>query len=316
LGARTDFFADVVQTGTILGVDANLSPDAVAAVLGDDFGENRDGRTYWRSYGLVEMSWYERKRGLGLMGQHWAVQAHRLAYDLPLDRAIVARYGPFGGLQMFDELRDELARRGVALVALGGPEFGHQRYWQPDAQVTLYVSVEDDPGAVRKIFSAFGEDHTITFEGDHRVVWQQLKEVCAMPVAQRVRWAEKKRPDDFRSWWRYCTRLTATRTAEDEVGDRAAFVEFVFWMWEFGLAQDVFTPAEVAHRRAEFVARLDELHPEVALPSHDAVVDACLDHVSEQLTRDDKNLIDAAKLLSRGLKEPRRLNEVLRISRR
>lgn len=316
MGAKLDFFADVVQTGTILGVDANMGPDAVSAVLGDDFGENRDGRMYWRSYGLVEMSWYDRMRGLGLMGEHWAVQAHRLAYDLPLDQAIVARYGRFGGLQMFDELRVELARRGVGLIELGGPEFGHQRYWQPDTQVTLYVSVEDDAGAVRKIFSAFGDDHTITFEGDHKAVWQQMKEVCAMPDAQRVRWAGKKRPDDFRSWWRYCTRLTAARTAQDDVSDLAAFVEFVFWMWEFGLAHDVYAPEEVVYRQAVFAARMDELHPEVPLPSHDVLVDACLDHVSERMTRDDKNLIDAAKLLSHGLTDPRRLNEVLRVSRR
>lgn len=56
---------------------------------------------------------------------------------MPLETAIVARYGEFSGLQMFDELQDELMRRGAGLVELGGPEFGHQRYWQPDAQVTL-----------------------------------------------------------------------------------------------------------------------------------------------------------------------------------
>ncbi|MET9627489.1 hypothetical protein ABZX92_08495 [Lentzea sp. NPDC006480] len=297
MGAKLDFFADVVQTGTILGADADMGPDVVAAVLGDDFSENWNGRSYWRSYGLVEMAWYRRRRGLGLMGEHWAVQAHRLAYGVPLDRAIVARYGEFSGLQMFDELRDELARRGTGLVELGGPEFGHQQYWQPDAQVVLYVSVEDDPGTVQKIFSAFGDDHTITFKGDHRVVWQQMKEVCAMTEDQRRRWVEKKRPDDFRSWWRYCTRLTAARTALDEVGDRAAFVEFVFWMWTFGEQRDVCTSKEVAYQQAMFAARIDELHPELELPSHEVLAAACLSHVSELMTRDDKNLIYAAKLL-------------------
>ncbi|MEV6241753.1 hypothetical protein [Lentzea sp. NPDC051838] len=313
MGAKLDFFADVVHSGTVLGVDANLGPDAVSAVLGD-FGENRNGRSYWRSYGIVEMAWYDRKRGLGLKGEHWAVQAHRLAYDVPLEKAIVARYGEFSGLQMFDELQAELEGRGVGLVELGGPEFGHQRYWQPDAQVTLHVSVDDDPGAVQKIFSAFGEDHTIKFDGDSKAAWQQMKAVCAMTEEQRARWVEKKRPDDFRSWWRYCTRLTTARTELGDVGDRAAFVELVFWMLEFGRTHDVFTPAEVAYRRADFAAHLDELHPEEVIPGHDVLVDACLDHVSEQMTRDDKNLVDVARLLSHGLTDPRRLNRA--ISRR
>ena len=56
MGAKLDFFADVVQTGTVLGVDAEMGPEAVSAVLGDGFGENWNGRSYWWSYGLVEMA--------------------------------------------------------------------------------------------------------------------------------------------------------------------------------------------------------------------------------------------------------------------
>ncbi|MFI6100646.1 hypothetical protein ACIA8G_34280 [Lentzea sp. NPDC051213] len=303
--AKLDFLADVVQTGTIMGLDANLGPDAASAVLGDGFGENWSSRVYWRAYGLVDLSWYRRERGLGLQGEHWSVQAHRLERDdAMVDDAIAARYGRFAGPQMFDELQQELTNRGVELIKLEKRE----QYWQPDAQTTLHV----DPatGTVQNIVSAYGEDHRDTFDADHRAVWQQLKEVAAMPEPARVRWAERNAPD--RAWWRYCTRLTANRTAShDHVRNRQDFVQFTFWMWHHGLTREAFTPKEVALHQANFVARLEELHPEIQNRlSHDEVVNTCLDHVSPEMTRDDKNLIDAANLLRHGLTNPRRFDEI------
>ncbi|MDX8144061.1 hypothetical protein SK854_18225 [Lentzea sp. BCCO 10_0061] len=314
MSAKAGFFADVVQTGTVLGLDANLGPDVAAEVMGGLGGENRGGRTYWRSYGLVEVGWYWRERELGWQGEHLAVQAHRLEYgDEWLDDAVAAKYGRFGGVVMFDEVAAELGRRGVELVAVGGVEFGHQLYWQPDAQVTVHVGVDPEfrPGSVRKIFTAFGQDLTISFDGDHRVVWRQVKGLAAMPVEERIRWAERQAPEDFRSWWRYCARLLAARTAShDEVPERPRFVELAFWMWDHGVAKGVYTPKEVAYLRAGFAARVEELYPELALPSHDELVGACLDHVSEPMARDDKNLIDAARLLRHGLSDTSRFDAI------
>ncbi|WP_191302229.1 hypothetical protein [Lentzea cavernae] len=310
MSAKARFIADVVQTGTVLGLDANLGPDVAAEVMGGVGGENRGGRTYWRSYGLVEVGWYHRQRGLGWQGEHLAVQAHRLEHGEDwLDDAVAARYGRFGGLLMFDELQAELALRRVELVRVGGPESGSQQYWQPESQVTLHVGVEFRPGSVQKVFTAFGQDFTISFDGDHRVVWQQVKALAVMPVERRIRWAAEEAPEDFRSWWRYCARLAAGRTAShDELRERAGFVDLVFWMWEHGLAEGVYTAKEIAYLRAGFVARLEELHPELVLPSHDEVVGACLDHVSEAMTRDDKNLLDAARLLRHGLTDASRFD--------
>jgi hypothetical protein len=179
--------------------------------------------------------------------------------------------------------------------------------------VTLYVGVDPEfaPGSVQKIFTAFGQDLTIAFRGDHRVVWQQLKAVAEMPEDRRIRWATEKSPEDFRSWWRYCTRLAAGTTAShDEVRERARFVELVFWMWDHGAREGVYTPKEIAYLRAEFVARLEELYPELAMPSHDEVVGACLDHVGEPMSRDDKNLVDAARLLRHGLTDTSRFDAI------
>ncbi|MFD5824032.1 hypothetical protein [Lentzea sp. NPDC060358] len=308
---KARFLADVVQTGTVLGLDANMGPDVAAEVMGGKGGENRFGRSCTHSHGLVEISWYERLRGLGWQGVHLAVQAHRLKYGVEfLDDAVAAHYGRFGGLLAFEELEAELARRGVGLV-----EVGPARFWQPDAQVVVHV----EAGAVHKVFTAFGQDFTIAFDGDPETVWRQVKAVAAMSPEQRVRWAERAAPRDFRSWWRYCARLTAGHVAShDAVSDRQTFVDLAFWMWDHGLAKGVYLPEEVALSRAEFVARLDERYPELVVPSHDELVDACLDHVSEGLTRTEKNLVDAAYLLRHNLTDPARLeaHHQRRISRR
>ncbi|MFD9705214.1 hypothetical protein [Lentzea sp. NPDC059081] len=307
---KAEFVADVVQTGTVLGLDANLGPELAAQVMGGKGGENRFGRSYTQSHGLVEISWYERERGLGWKGVHLAVQAHRLKYGEEfLDDAVAARYGRFGGLLMFEELQAELVRRRVELV-----EVEPGQYWQPDAQVTVHVG---EDGSVQKVFTAFGQDFTIAFDGDYRAVWQQVKALAVMSEDERVRWAGRQ--ENFRSWWRYCARLTAGRTAShDAMSNRETFVELAFWMWDHGVAQGVYSPAEVALLRAEFVARLDELYPELVLPGSDELVDACLDHVTEDLTRADKNLIDAANLLRHNLTDTARLDEAYqrRISRR
>lgn len=322
MGAKADFFADVVQTGTVLGLDENMGPDIAAEVMGGNAGENRDGPMCCRSYGLVEITWYERRRGLGWRGGHLAVQAHRLEHGEEfLDDAVAARYGRFGGLLMFEELRHELARRRVELVPIGGPRFGHQEYWQPDAQVTVHVGVDPEygPGSVQSVFTAFGRDFTIAFDGDHKAVWQQMKAVAAMSGEQRARWVAAKAPEDFRSWWRYCARLTAGRAAShDALRDREKFVDLAFWMWDHGLANAVHSPQEVALSRAELVARLDELHPDVPLPACDDLVDACLDLVSHDMTRMDKNLVDTANLLRHNLTDTARLDAAYRrrISRR
>ncbi|GLY48169.1 hypothetical protein [Lentzea sp. NBRC 102530] len=312
MSGKTGFFADVVQTGTVLGLDANLGPDAAATVMGGLGGENRSGRSYWRSYGLVEVGWYLRRRDLGWQGEHLAVQAHRLEHGPEwVDDAVAAHHGRFEGLMMFDDLAAELTRRGVDLVALGGPRQGLQEYWAPESQMTLFVGVgeEHHPGSVQKVCTAFGRDLTITFDGDPKIVWQQLKAVAAMPVEQRVRWAATKAPADFRSWWRYCTRLAAARTSShDEVPERQRFVDFVFWMWEHGRAERVYTDKEIAFLRAEFVARLEELHFGLSLPSNDDLVNACLDQVSEPLCRADKNLVDVARLLRHGLTDTSRFD--------
>jgi hypothetical protein len=40
-----EFYADVLSSGTVLGLDAHSTPDQATAVLGRDFGEHRTARS-------------------------------------------------------------------------------------------------------------------------------------------------------------------------------------------------------------------------------------------------------------------------------
>lgn len=291
---KPDFFADVVETGTIMGLDANMGPDAATAIMGTNCAETRDNTTFWRVYGLVELSWRKRKRKLGWAGEHFAVQAHRLDHAVTLDDAVRERYGDFAGPLTFTDLRAELGGRGVELVDLG-----ERGYWQPEAQVTVHV----DDGNVRQIVSAFGWTPS-TGDTDQKAAWQQVKALADMAPEQRVRWGERKRPD-----WRHLGRLTAQYVSTwYDVPDRPKFVALTEWLW-----QQALTPAQTALARAEFVANLDEWHPELATNHAECVAD-CLRNLTGTMDRNDKNLVDAANKLRHALTDTTALDEA--ISRR
>ncbi|WP_394614681.1 hypothetical protein JNUCC0626_33085 [Lentzea sp. JNUCC 0626] len=68
------------------------------------------------------------------------------------------------------------------------------------------------------------------------------------------------------------------------------------------------TDKEIAFLWAEFVARLEELHPGLPLPANDDVVNACLDHVGEPLRRDDENPDRRGETLRHRLTDTRRFD--------
>ena len=73
-----DFFAGIVQTGTVLGVDADLEPSVVRRVLGDFEYDNDNGSSFCWGYDIVEFFWQRRRSGHGVEGSHFSVQTHRL----------------------------------------------------------------------------------------------------------------------------------------------------------------------------------------------------------------------------------------------
>jgi hypothetical protein len=70
-----EFYADVLRSGAVLGLDAHSTPEQVTAVLGTDFGEYRTREAMIRdSTGRTPRAWHGRRhrRGRGCPDQPWS----------------------------------------------------------------------------------------------------------------------------------------------------------------------------------------------------------------------------------------------------
>ena len=98
------FFADVIRTGTVVGVDWTFSPDEVTQAFGIDPAINQHGQHLWHDYGLVEYFW-EQVNGRW-RGTHFSVQLHRLnnqrGYEIP---KVIAEHGTPPPRVAFDSRR-------------------------------------------------------------------------------------------------------------------------------------------------------------------------------------------------------------------
>jgi hypothetical protein len=95
-----EFYADVLCSGSVLGLDAHSTPEQVTAVLGTTFGEYRSRGAMIRDFGLVEFTWERRRADRMWRGVGFAVQIHRLetAGTDVANPAIRAACGPFSSV--------------------------------------------------------------------------------------------------------------------------------------------------------------------------------------------------------------------------
>lgn len=273
-----DFLADVIRTGTVLGVDAGVGPSVVARVLGDDYVASGD---LMFGYDLVEFFWHRRPRGLGWYPGHFTVQAHRLPKP-PLLTDLPA----------------------LGLVPVDEPTPGYVRYWQPSSEVI--VLVDSDSGELWSISSAFG--HRFGPTEDAKAVLQSMKHVVGLNVPERERWLERRdlTPDQWEFRCRVITHHTLTRT---RLADRDAWAQFAIWAWQRT------SPERSAIETAELLARLEDHfageYP--SMPAADSVVHACLTHVTGTMSGTDRRLIDAAALHRHAVTDPSALDRWLSV---
>ncbi|MCE7008431.1 hypothetical protein LWC34_37300 [Kibdelosporangium philippinense] len=288
VNAHPDFFADIVETGTVLGVDADLDPSVVRRVFGDFGYDNDNSESFWWGYDLVEIFWHRRKID-GVRGSHFSVQTHRLnARNRPL---------------LFADLEAELTRRGIPLTPLPTrPLFEeYQEYWQPSSRMALTVHVPC--GEVEWIGSDFHQDHSQPDWGDYRAIYRSMKEVVNFSPAARLKWIAKHRHDSCPwGWWmRRIRTITNRATSSDEVRDREKWVDFGYWALAQCPSLDV-PPALAAQTLAEFTATLEDTQPDMPRPSADTVVRACLAYVTG-MDRTSKSLLAAARLHRHALRD-------------
>ncbi|GAA2677933.1 MULTISPECIES: hypothetical protein [Actinosynnema] len=146
-----DFLADLVTTGTVLGLDHTSGVDEVVAVFGDRVAPGRPSP----STPLVDFAW---SRGpLGWEVDRCEAQAHRLGYlGGRVGDPLVARYGPFRHEPLpLDELVDAVGARGFALVELTGPGARHRELLAPASGVVVRGRGDAD-GSVRSAWIGAG----------------------------------------------------------------------------------------------------------------------------------------------------------------
>lgn len=281
-----DSFAEVVRTGTVCGVDAEVGPEVVRRVLGDSFAENVDGPGFCYSYDLAEFFWYRRPRGLGWQAGHFSVQTHRL--DRPL---------------RFADLRAAVE---PPLVPVDRPHDGYRLFWQAESEVVVLVELDSD--AVHQISSAFRRDRELRYryDGQRSRAWQRLAHVVGLPDRERLAWIERHRPEeDPDGWWRFhCLMVLARALTFDRFPERARWVDFAVWAWKRGVELDHVPPAAAAIQLADFFASVENRFPEVDRPAADWLVGDCLALVAGTRTRTDKNLLDVAALHRHGVRDP------------
>ncbi|SMD16143.1 hypothetical protein [Kibdelosporangium aridum] len=291
VNAHPGFFADIVETGTVLGVDADLDPSVVRRILGDFEYDNDNGESFWWGYDIVEIFWHRRASGHGVIGSHYSVQTHRLnARNRPL---------------LFADLEAELTRRGVSLTPLPSkPLFEeYQEYWQPESRMALTVHLPC--GEVERIGSDYRQDHSQPDWGDHRAIYRSMKELVSFSPAARLRWIAKHKPAEYAwSWWmRRIRTITWRATTTDAVRNREKWVDFGYWALEQCPSLDV-PAAMTAQAVAEYTANLEDAQPEMRRLPADTVVRTCLAQITGKMDRTDKSLITAASLHRHAVTDP------------
>nr|WTB32322.1 hypothetical protein OG781_25130 [Streptomyces sp. NBC_00830] len=142
-----EFYADVLRSGTVLGLDAHSTPEQVTAVLGSDFGEYRTRGAMIRDFGLVEFTWERRRADRTWRGMGFAVQVHRLdtAGTEVVNPAIRAAYGMFPTvLPRLGEVRALPEAERWPLRELPGADSEFRELWQPESGVSVLAGPRRD----------------------------------------------------------------------------------------------------------------------------------------------------------------------------
>jgi hypothetical protein len=282
----TGFFVDVVASGAVLGVGVGDSPEAVAAVLGDDFAEDAGRLRLRRDYGLVEFHWDRRATAEDWHATGFGVQVHRLMSREVAPAELVRRYGRFGERLRFEHLVGGLARIGYQLADITGDSDrpGWMRYWLEEARVCVTVTTvpwgklqAGDVFAIHGPFPAeivaagsLGMQRQATKDG--------LRHLLRLDPAGRDEWLERRQPVSGQrvNWWLYLLLVAGSQIA-GQPAQRRDWVQLSLWLLDAGHARDVFTDADYAERLAYFALDMRRRAAiEADLPSADHIVRVCL----------------------------------------
>jgi hypothetical protein len=282
-----EFYAHVLCSGTVLGLDAHSTPEQVTAVLGTDFGKHLTRGAMIRDFGLVEFTWERTAGGRAWRGLRFAVQVHRLetAGTDVVNPAIRAAYGMFPAVRPhLGDVRALLDPERWPLVALPGADPELRELWQPESGAFILVgprrdvlSTDPDELPVYRIGAPFTDGQSVARSmgfSSRRSVLDRLDHLLGLPPERRLDWLARRGPgrDEGRTnWWLYHLQVIDFRISQ-QGGEQGSWIELKFWLLDQGERQGLFTAMATVESRAGFVAALHDRY--APLPDQTAIPDA------------------------------------------
>ncbi|MGK5553241.1 hypothetical protein ACSNOI_16640 [Actinomadura kijaniata] len=218
-----DFFADLVATGTVLGLDHTSSPDEVEAVFGPVEEPWTSPGGMLHDFGLIEFGWHRDGRGSPWTVTYFGAQTHRLEWlveDGGIEPRLVERYGPFRPRLDAGELLGVLRERGFPLEERPSLNDGCVEYWEPTSRMGL---IAESSGEVVKVlgpqpppawlrsrnrrgtFESYA-DHLVSLSEPELSAWLDGREPAAGPGRadwwHLLRGAVGRRTGGDPAWWR------------------------------------------------------------------------------------------------------------------
>lgn len=295
-----DFYAEVLCSGTVLGLDAHSAPEEVTAVLGEEFGEHRTRRAMVRDFGLVEFSWERTSAERPWQALGFAVQPHRLETAAPelAGPALRAAYGAFTAAPpRLADVRALLDPQLWPLDELPFPEVEFRQVWQPlSGSVVLLGPRKDARTAPLDTLPVYriGAPHArgraalraTAAPSERSPALDRLDHLLALPPEARSGWFARRGPgsdEDRVNWWLHHSQVVDARISERRER-QGGWIELRLWLLEEGRRRSLFTAAATAESRAHFVATLHASHAplpgDVTVPDADALVRDCLAAIS------------------------------------
>ncbi|MFC0551581.1 hypothetical protein ACFFHJ_11890 [Planotetraspora thailandica] len=217
-----DFFADLMITGTMLGLDhTSTRPDVEEALGHDCTFEAPSGMI--SDFGLVEFGWWR-----GRADDEWAVtyfgaQTHRLPWltgTKQIESALADRYGVFRPRLDFGELHSAVQARGFTLAELPSPNDGMIEYWEPTSRMGLLVVADPEeweelPGTVLKMLGPENGHVYLLFQGREQAFRSYADHLLTLREPDLVAWLDRREPGaepGRTNWWAYLRNVVARRT--------------------------------------------------------------------------------------------------------
>nr|WP_062334943.1 hypothetical protein [Herbidospora sakaeratensis] len=217
-----DFFADLVTTGTVLGLDHTSTPAEVEEVFGEGPALDRP-KDMIHSFGLIEFGWWRRRSRDPWQCVYFGPQAHRLPHLVEhgdVEPALTGRYGAFPTRLNFADLRAVVEARGFTLTEDVPINEGTAEYWEPTARMGILVQLDPEvwdepPGTVLKILGPTRRNVYLRFQGRDQEFADHARHLLTRDETQIAAWLDRRESVADQDWWSHLRRTVAHHPADD-----------------------------------------------------------------------------------------------------